>query len=168
MGERFQLPLHGVEFSEHRHAFGKHGAAGKREAILRQITSRGALGDDERAVVEAVQAGENLHQRGFAGAVPAHQADAVAGRDQPVGVFEKEFVAETFSGAGKLDHGLDSSSHKKRQMFTRPFDLRVRGGAGVAAFRILAPRFAVEVNALESTINHGFQFTRVLHFAAFG
>jgi hypothetical protein len=33
-------------------------------------------------------------------------------RDQPVGVFKKKFVAETFSGAGKLDHGLDSSSHK--------------------------------------------------------
>jgi hypothetical protein len=27
------------------------------------------------------------------------------GRDEPVRVFEEEFVAETFSGAGKLDHG---------------------------------------------------------------
>ncbi len=112
MRERLQLPLHGVEFGEHRHAFGKDGAAGKREAILRQISRSSALGDDERAVVEGVQAGENLHQRGFAGAVRAHQTDAVVGRDQPVGVFKKKFVAETFSGAGKLNHGLDSSSHK--------------------------------------------------------
>ena len=56
--------------------------------------------------------GENLHQRGFAGAVRAHQADAVAGRDEPVGIFEEKLVAEAFSGAGKLNHGLDSSSHK--------------------------------------------------------
>ena len=111
VGERFQFPLHGVEFGEHRHAFGKNGAAGKREAILRQISGSGALGNDERAVVERVQAGENLHQCGFAGAVRAHQSDAVAGRDQPVGVFKKKFVAETFSGARKLNHGLDSSSH---------------------------------------------------------
>ena len=77
-----------------------------------KIAGGRAFGDDERAVVESVEAGENLHQRGFAGAVRADQADAVVGRDQPVDVFEKKFVAETFSGAGKLNHGLDSSSHK--------------------------------------------------------
>src|ERR1700689_1661739 len=41
----------------------------------------------------------------------------VAGVDQPVGVFKKKFVAEAVSGAGKLNHGLESSSHKERQMF---------------------------------------------------
>ena len=35
----------------------------------------------------------------------ANQANAVAGRDQPIYIFEQEFVAETFSGAGKLNHG---------------------------------------------------------------
>ncbi len=110
--KRLQFALHGVEVAEHRHALGKHGAAGKREAILRKISGGRALGDDERAVVEGVEPGKNLHQRGFAGAVRAHQADAVVGRDQPVGVFKKKFVAEAFSGARKLDHGLDSSSHK--------------------------------------------------------
>ena len=59
----------------------------------------------EGAVVERVHAGENFHQRGFAGAVAADQADAVVGRDQPVRVFEEKFVAEAFSGAGKLNHG---------------------------------------------------------------
>jgi hypothetical protein len=34
-------------------------------------------------------------------------------RDQPVGIFKKKFVAETFSGARELNHGLDLSSHKK-------------------------------------------------------
>ncbi len=119
MGERFQLAFHGMKFGKHRHAFGKHGAPGKREPILRQISCGRPLGDDERAVVEAVQAGENLHQRRLAGAVRAHQADAVVRRDQPVGVFKKKFVAETFSGAGKLDHGLDSSSHKTEYRVAR-------------------------------------------------
>jgi len=46
-------------------------------------------------------------QRRFAGAVRADKSDAVAWRDEPVGIFKKKFVAETFSGAGKLNHGLD-------------------------------------------------------------
>ena len=33
-------------------------------------------------------------------------------RDEPVDVFEEEFVAETFSGARKLDHETALSSHK--------------------------------------------------------
>jgi hypothetical protein len=40
------------------------------------------------------------------------------GRYQPVCVFEEEFVAEAFSGAGKLDHGLELSSHKNRTWMT--------------------------------------------------
>ena len=32
-------------------------------------------------------------------------------RDEPVRVFEEEFVAETFSGAGKLNHGSLLWSH---------------------------------------------------------
>ena len=98
VSESFEFPFHGVEFGEHRHAFGKHGASGKREAILRQISGRRAFGNNQRAVVQRVQAGENLHQRGLAGSVRAHQSDAVSGRDQPVGIFKEKFVAETFSG----------------------------------------------------------------------
>ena len=43
-------------------------------------------------------------QRGFAGAVGADQAHARLGRDQPVGIFEQEFVAVAFAGGGELDH----------------------------------------------------------------
>ena len=48
---------------------------------------------------------EDFHQRGLAGAVAADQANVVVVGDQPVDVFEEKFVAEAFSGAGKLDHG---------------------------------------------------------------
>ena len=112
VGQRFQFRFHGAQIVEHRHALGENAAAGEREAILRKISGGSAFGDGERAVVEGVHAGENLHERGLAGAVAADQADAVAGRDEPVRVFEEEFVAETFSGAGKLNHGLELSSHK--------------------------------------------------------
>ena len=77
--QRFEFLFHGAQIVEHRHALGEDGAAGEREAILRQISGGRAFGDDEGAVVERVHAGENLHQRGLAGAVGADQADAVAG-----------------------------------------------------------------------------------------
>jgi hypothetical protein len=112
MSERLQFPLHSVQFGKYRHAFGKHGASGERKTILRQISGGGAFGNAQSSVIEGVKPGQNLHQGRFAGAVGAHQADAVARRDQPVGVLKKEFVAESFSGARKLNHGLDSSSHK--------------------------------------------------------
>jgi hypothetical protein len=54
-----------------------------------------------------------------------------------------------------------------RQISDDGFDSRVRGGAPVAVFRIPAPQLAVEVNALQRSIDHGFEFVRVLHLAAF-
>ena len=52
--------------------------------------------------------GENLHQRGFPGAIRAHQTDAVAGRNHPVGSLKEELVTVTFSGGGQLNHGVNS------------------------------------------------------------
>ena len=103
--QRFQFRFHGAQVVEHRHAFGKDATAREREAVLRKISGRRSLRNDQAAIVERVHASQNLHERGFAGAVAADQADTVAGRDEPVRVFEEEFVAETFSGAGKLNHG---------------------------------------------------------------
>jgi hypothetical protein len=42
------------------------------------------------------------------------------GGDKPIRVFEEKFVAETFSGAGKLDHGLKLSSHKNQGLDCGP------------------------------------------------
>ena len=72
MSEGFELPLHGVEFGEHRHAFGKHSAPGKCKSILRQISGSGSFGNNQGAVVERIQAGKDLHQRGLAGTIRAH------------------------------------------------------------------------------------------------
>ena len=51
-------------------------------------------------------------KRGFPGPVAADQANVVVAGNEPVDVFEEKFVAETFSGARKLDHGTALSSHK--------------------------------------------------------
>ena len=85
-------------------ASAKHGAAGERQPVLRKIADGHALGEADRSVVERFHAAQNFEQRGFAGAVAADQAGALARRDQPVAVFKQELVAETFSGTLELDH----------------------------------------------------------------
>ncbi len=107
--KRFQFHFHRAQVVEHRHALGKNAASGERQPVLRQISGGCPFRDGKRAVVKRVHARENLHQRGLARAVRAHQANAVVGRDQPVRIFEEKFVAEAFAGAGKLDHGLELS-----------------------------------------------------------
>src|SRR4029077_10363332 len=127
------------------------------------ISGGGAFRDYEAAVVERVHAGQDFHQRRLSRAVATDQADAVAGRYKPVCVFEEEFVAEAFSGAGKLDHGLELSSHKTRAwmaLFTRRKDhhhrehrgrvlLVARLGCGTSVARTGSgfPKFAVELDA---------------------
>src|ERR1700736_2247967 len=46
------------------------------------------------------------------------------------------------------------------------FALRVGGCAAVAAFGKFAPQLVVELNALQGSIDNGFQFACVFHFAA--
>ena len=52
----------------------------------------------------AFESSEDLQERGLAGAVGAHQSRPLVGRDQPVGILEKEVRAETFAGIGELEH----------------------------------------------------------------
>ena len=103
-GQLFHLLFHSSQVRENRHALSEDGAPGERQPILRQISGADALGPADGAVVEAFSSGQNLQQRGFAGAVRADQADAVAGRDHPVRAFEEELVAIAFAGAGELEH----------------------------------------------------------------
>ncbi len=65
------------------------------------------LAEVMRAVVERLDAAEDFQQRGFAGAVGAHQPDAIVRRDEPVEIFEQELGAEAFAGRGELDHVED-------------------------------------------------------------
>ena len=79
VGQGFEFQLHVAQVVEDRHALGKDAAAGEREAVLRKISGGSALGDDERAIVEGVHAGEDLEQRGLAGPIAADQPDVLAG-----------------------------------------------------------------------------------------
>ena len=108
--QRFHLLLHLAQVLEHAHAFGEDGAAGERQAVLRQIALADAFGKGDVAVIERFHAAQDLEQRGLAGAVGADQARALLGRDQPVAVFEQEFVAETLAGALQLNHLIAEES----------------------------------------------------------
>ena len=94
----FHLLLHGEQIAEHRHALRHHRAPGKRQAVLRQVAGGDPFGKADLAVVERLEARQGLEQGGLARAVRAHQAHAVARRDEPVEIFEQQFGAETLSG----------------------------------------------------------------------
>ena len=97
-GEVLHLLLHGAKIVEDRHALGKHTASGEREAILRQISRADAFGSADRTVVQGFETTQDFEQRGLAGAVCAHQANAVFRGDQPVGFFKQKLVAIAFPG----------------------------------------------------------------------
>ena len=98
------LVLEGAQIAEHGHAFGEHGAAGKREALLRQIADAGAALRRDGTGIEPFDSGQHFEQRRFAGAVGAHDAGAFVGRNQPVDVLKKDFGAVALAGPRELDH----------------------------------------------------------------
>ena len=104
MGEVFGFAFESVEVVEDGEALGKDGFAAEGEAVLREVAEGHAFDTGELAVVEGLDAGEDLEEGGFAGAVAADEASALVRRDEPVGVFEEEFLAEAFAGGGELEH----------------------------------------------------------------
>ena len=102
--ELFHLDFHLLQRREYGHAFGEDSSAGEREPVLRQVAGANAARDAELSVVQRFQAGQHFEQRRFTGAVRAHQAGAVLGRDHPVEIFKQELLAEALAGAGELDH----------------------------------------------------------------
>ena len=86
-----------AQAGEDRHALGEDRAAGEREAILRQVAEGDALLGGDAAGVEPFDSGQDLEQRRLAGAVGAHDAGALVGRDQPVDVFKEDFGAVALS-----------------------------------------------------------------------
>ena len=98
VGEGLHLFFHGVEIVEDRHALGKDGATGEGEAVLREVAGGNAPGARDGAIVERFKSAEDFHDGGFAGAVGADEADAGLRRDEPVGIFEEQFVAVTLAG----------------------------------------------------------------------
>src|SRR5471032_868067 len=104
MRQLFLLTLHLVDLLENRKALGEDRAAGKREAVLRQVAALDSTLLREGAVVERVDAGKDFEQRGLAGAVGAYQADAIMRRDQPVKFLEEDLGAKALAGCGELNH----------------------------------------------------------------
>ena len=126
VGDLFGLALQIEEVVEDGEALGKDGLAADGEAVLRQVSNGHSLDRGELAVVEGIEAGEDLEQRGFARAIAANQASALVRRDEPVDVFKEEFGAEPFAGGGELKHCL-LFSHLRRTKEDGPHDAQHKG-----------------------------------------
>ena len=100
VGQLLVFDFERADLVEDGEALVEDAAAGEREAILREVAEGHALGVGALAVVERLDAGEDLEQGGLAGAVAADKAGALIRRDEPVDVFKEEFWAESFAGCG--------------------------------------------------------------------
>jgi len=91
---------------------------------------------NERAVVESVKSGRTFISVDLAGAVAAHESNAVARRDQPDRRFSKRsLLADRFFPAAESWIMLHSSSHTERRAATMSGERRVILG-GARPFRL--------------------------------
>ena len=81
----------GLEFGEDEV---EHGFACAGDDVLLEIADGGAVQKPAAAFVEVARACDDVHQRGFARAVFAHQTDFVAVVDVEVQIVEEELVPE--------------------------------------------------------------------------
>ncbi len=108
------LALHFTEAVEDGEALFEHGAPGQLQAVLRQVAGGDSLLHGALAGVERFESGEDAHERRFARAVGADQADAVLRRDEPGDVFEDDLRTEALAGADEADHGWTESGRWRR------------------------------------------------------
>ena len=94
----FHFAGHVADFVKDGEALLEDGTAGEDEALLRKIADAHAARGLQRAVVQGFQAGQDLHQGGFAGAVGAHKRGLFLAANEPVGFKEENTRAEAFAG----------------------------------------------------------------------
>ena len=83
----------------------EHGGLDVEHRLLRHQRQAQALLELQRAVVGAFQPGDDLEQRGLAGAVAADQADSFTGFERERGVVEQGDMAVGEVGVGKGQQG---------------------------------------------------------------
>ena len=67
----------------------------------------------ERAVVEGFEAGEHLHERGFAGSIGADEGGFFPRADEPVGFKEENARTEALAGILQREHALLFSQRRR-------------------------------------------------------
>src|SRR5690606_30391534 len=96
--------------------------SGQREVLIDHLDALGAgvfrAGEPDRATIEnqiafgrLVEAGEDFHQRGFAGAIVAHNAQYLAVVDAEIDVAQRGDGAEIFGDAARIEKRGASSGH---------------------------------------------------------
>jgi hypothetical protein len=99
----------------------EHDAGIVEQRLLRHVADPQALRLLQEAVVELLQAGDDLEQRRLAGAVAADQADALARLERQRRAVEQGDVAEGEVGVGE---GKDGHGRKAAQARRSRFSLR--------------------------------------------
>ena len=129
MRDRLHLLFHIPQTLENGETFFQHAAPGEREAVLGKVAGGDSLADRKGAFVETFDSREDLEQGRFARAVPAHEADALRGADDPVQPFEKGLGAEVLSGGRELNHScvLKCSMSAARRTPARAHFLTITG-----------------------------------------
>ncbi len=102
--QALDFALHLAEFVEDGEALFENGAAREAQAFLRQVADAHAARLLHAAVVERLEAGQHLHQRGFAGAVGADQRGSFLVSDQPVGLKKQDARTEALAGILQREH----------------------------------------------------------------
>ena len=103
-GQPLDFALHLVQLVEDGEAFLEYRAAGKLQSLLRQIADADAARLLEGAVVQRLQPGQHLHQRGFSRAVRAHQRSLLVVADEPVGLKKQHARPEPLAGIFERKH----------------------------------------------------------------
>ncbi len=102
---RSRAPFRAISSKTVRHS-SKTVRPASSQPLLRQVADADAAGLLERAVVQRLESGEHLHQRGFAGAVGAHERGFFVVADEPVGLKKQHARAEPLSGILEREHSL--------------------------------------------------------------
>ena len=87
--------------------------------MLRNTPPPPAGGMLQGAVVQRFEAGQHLHQRGFAGAVGAHERGFLPRADQPVGFQEKHTRPKPLAGIFQREHLEPFSQRGGRRLSAR-------------------------------------------------
>ncbi len=97
-GEPLDLMLHFAQLVEDSQALFEHCTPRKLQALLWQVADTDAPRLVKRTVIERFQAGQDLHQCGFACAVGANQRGFFVVADEPVGLKKENPRAKSLAG----------------------------------------------------------------------
>ena len=98
------LLLQAAQVLKYRERLLEHRPAADKQPVLRQIAEAQIPRTDDSPLIRCLQAGQHLHEGGFAGPVVPHQADAIPLIDLKIQRAEEPVAAKRLAEALDLQH----------------------------------------------------------------